>query len=169
MEEWITVNPVIGDPGTTEVKISALPNTGRNTRSTILKFVSQTNPDVMKELPVIQTGLEEYVSFCGIREIVLDPSATDIIVCGITNSSRLTFCVGDGNLNIELPDEYNAGGEITKNGVPIKYDPGKHDEFIFRLQLHIPENTLNEDKKNVLIAKSANAKQACLLITQIHR
>ena len=33
----------------------------------------------MKELPVIQTGLEEYVSFCGIREIVLDPSATDII------------------------------------------------------------------------------------------
>ena len=81
----------------------------------------------------------------------------------------MTFCVGDGNLNIELPDEYNAGGEITKNGVPIKYDPGQHDEFIFRFQLHIPENTLNEDKKNVLIAKSANAKQACLLITQIHR
>lgn len=169
MEEWIIVNPEIVDSETKEVRISALPNTGRNTRSTILKFVCQTNPNIVKELPVTQTGLDEYVSFCGIKEIIIDHSETEIMVWGITNSSRLTFCIGEGNLNIELPDEYNAGGEMTKNGVPIKYDPGQHDEFVFRFSLYIPENSLNEDRKNEIIVKTANAKQACLLITQIHR
>lgn len=169
MEEWIIVNPEIVGSETKEVKISALPNTGRNTRSTILKFVCQANPNIVKELPVTQTGLDEYVSFCGIKEIIIEPSATDIMVWGITNSSCLTFRTGEGNLKIELPSKYNAGGEMTSNGVPVDYDPGQHDEFVFRFSLHIPENTQKESMKNVVIAETANAKRACLLITQMHR
>ena len=167
MEDWIMVNPETIQPETNTLKISAKQNTGRHERSTVLKFTNMSNPDIVKELTVTQMGSEEYVSFCGIREIVLEPIASDIIVWGITNSSRLTFNLGGGNLDIELPEEYNAGGELTKNGALIPYDPGQHDEFVFRFMLHISENVLKESRKNVIIVTTENGKQSHLSIIQI--
>lgn len=168
MVDWIKVVPETGGPGTSKLEISARPNTGRNERSTILKFVNNLD-HVVKELHVTQMGSEEYVSFCGIREIVVEASASDIMVWGVTNSSRLTFSLAEGNLDIKLPEEYNAGGEIHKNGAPIKYDPGQHDEFVFRFLLHIPENVLKENRSIVIVAQAANANQACLRLTQTHK
>ena len=121
----------------------------------------------MREVYVTQKGSEEYVTFCGIKEIVLESKETDIVVCGITNSSRLTFSLGEGNLDVELPDEYNAGGIMNANGHFIEYDPGQHDEFGFRIVLHIPENKLNENRQKNLIVEDNNGKKVSLLITQL--
>ena len=89
------------------------------------------------------------------------------MVWGITNSSRLTFNLCGGDLDIELPEKYNAGGEMTENGAIVKYDPGQHDEFVFRFWLHIPENNHNENRTNKIMVTAANGKHSYLSIIQI--
>lgn len=124
MVDWIKVVPETGGPGTSKLEISARPNTGRNERSTILKFV---NNHVIKELHVTQMGSEEYVSFCGIREIVVEASASDIMVWGVTNSSRLTFSLA--GRSVEGYAKVNLTGWWESSDVSFDKDKGVNYSF----------------------------------------
>ena len=167
MEDWIIVDPKEGGPGTTPVKISAVPNTGRNARNTLLQFTSKTDPNIKIEVPVTQEGLDEFVSFSGIKEIILSSNKTELLISGFTNSSKLTFTTANSDLRIELPESYIAGGEPTKNGTELKYDAGQHDTFCFRFFIHIPENNSSKCLQNKIIATANNGCTSELIITQL--
>jgi hypothetical protein len=107
MEEWLNVTPTKGF-GNGEVKVGGIPNTGRNNRNTIIYFSTPEGVRVAQN--VTQQGKEEFVSFGCLKKINVEQKGGSLQLEGLSNSSALTFKLGDGNIDISLPEEYNAGG-----------------------------------------------------------
>jgi hypothetical protein len=163
MEKWINVTPNKGyNDGT--VNISATKNTGRNTRNSIIYF--STPEGIRKNINVTQKGTDEFVSFGCIKEIIVEQKGGVLQLEGLTNSSLLTFKLGDGKLDINLPEEYNAGGSITSNGKKISLDPGGHDAFRFSIELTIPENIEKISIYRELLVIAYNKSNHTMLIRQ---
>ena len=47
-----------------------------------------------------------------------------VTISGTSNSSKLTFTLGTGDLAITLPATYTAAGSTVTNGAAITGDPG---------------------------------------------
>lgn len=157
---WLQPSKTSGS-GNDTVNVSALSsNTGRNARSTTVTFKAANCDDVLRT--VLQQGKPETSA------IQSTASATQqggtVTITGTSNSSQLTFSLGTGNLTLNLPTSYTAGGVSTANGAAISGDPGAVQEFTFSIAFTVPANTDIEAKsRQIIVTDHAGNAHTCTL------
>ena len=151
---WAVVTPPQGS-GDKEVSVrSDAEHTGRNTRSTVLIWKAVNCPDVQRT--VMQAGKPEYVD-------IADTAASEktgkvVTISGVSNSKRLTFSLGTGDLDIALPAHYTANGEAL-SGVP-----GGLAVYNFSIAVTVPANTeIDPQTRQVIVTDEGGHQDVCLL------
>lgn len=157
---WLVTNPSSGS-GNGSVKVSSnSEHTGRVARTTVVTFKAANVDDVPRT--VNQAGKPEYVD--------IDDSAAStkegktVTISGVSNSRKLTFSLGTGNLNITLPTTYKANSLTTNNGAVISGDPGASAMYNFSIAINVPANTgTSELTRQIVVTDEAGHQDACLL------
>jgi hypothetical protein len=157
---WATNTPSSGS-GNGTVNTSGTEHTGRVQRSGINTYKATGVTDTLQT--VNQEATPEFVN-------ILDASAPkaggSVTISGISNSSKLTFSLGTGNLTIALPGSYSAGGATTTNGATITGDPGATAQFNFSLTISVPANATTGALSRVITVTAAGGQQASATLTQ---
>lgn len=73
--------------------------------------------------------------------------------------------MGDAQ-QVTLPENYQANGVSTVNGVEVEGDPGAANEFAFSIELTLPENTTIEEVDRVLKVTANGGQSAQITIKQ---
>lgn len=131
---WNTISPMSGS-GNGIVNVGGSVHTGRIARMSQVAFKAVGVTD--RTLAVIQKAKAEFVA---INNVSAPAEGGNVTVTGRSNSSKLTFSLGAGDITITLPGEYSAGGATTANGAAIAGDPGGSAEFEFSFTVSVPEN-----------------------------
>lgn len=157
---WLQPSKLSGN-GNDTVNVSALSsNTGRNVRSTSITFSAANCEDVVRT--VNQAGKTEFVS---IQETAaVGNSGGTLTITGTSNSSALTFTLGNGGtLVLTLPSSYTAAGITVNNGSDITGDPGATQEYTFSITFTgIAANaTLSALTKQVIVTDHAGNSSTC--------
>lgn len=158
--DWIKTTPSEGS-GNAEVQVAShSEHTGRIARQTILTWKGANVDNV--ERTVIQAGKPEYVDIEDAKAV--EKTGKVVTISGESNSARLTFSLGTGDLDITLPATYLANSLTTDNGAEILGDPGAIAVYPFSLQISVPANTGIEPKSRQIIATNdAGKTDVCLL------
>lgn len=157
---WSAINPTAGS-GDGTVNVSASAHTGRVQRSGVVTYKATGVADVTQT--VTQTAKEEYVT---INNVSAPKAGGNVTITGKTNSSRLTFALGGGDIPITLPGSYSAGGASTVNGTDITGDPGAAAEFDFSLTVEVPANTTVSEKSRAISVTAAGGQSGSSTISQ---
>ena len=159
---WITPDKLSGN-GNDTVNVSANSNnTGRNPRSTNITFSAANCEDVVRT--VMQAGKPETTT------IQSSAAATQqggtVTLTGTSNSSKLTFSLGTGDLSLTLPSTYKAAGVTTNNGAAIAGDIGATQEFTFTIAFTVGENTSTSSKSKQVVVTDNGGHAATCTLTQ---
>lgn len=157
---WVKVNPSSGS-GNANVNVSSTAeHTGRKARTTTLTWKAANVADVVRQ--VSQAGKPEYVD--------IDDAASSeqtgkvVTISGISNSTKLTFSLGTGDLSISLPTTYIANSVSTNNGANISGDPGASTAYNFSISINVPANTsITPKSRQVIVTDSVGHQDVCLL------
>lgn len=157
---WLTPSKLSGS-GNDTVNVSAnANNTGRNSRSTTITFSAANCPDVART--VVQAGKPETTTMSSTATAT--KAGGTVTISGTSNSSKLTFSLGTGDLSITLPAKYTAAGVQTNNGAAITGDPGATQEFAFSIAFSVGENTSTSSKsKQIIVTDNAGNTATCTL------
>ena len=161
---WLNVSPESGS-GNGTISNSAAAHTGRVARigNVTVTGSGVTTPATYK---VTQEPKAEFASFNNGAEMAADKLGGTVTIAGKTNSSKLTFAfVGDAQ-QVTLPENYQANGVSTVNGVEVEGDPGAANEFAFSIELTLPENTTIEEVDRVLKVTANGGQSAQITIKQ---
>ena len=159
---WLTPSKVSGS-GNDTVNVSAnANNTGRNSRSTTITFSAANCPDVART--VVQAGKPETTTMSSTATAT--KAGGTVTISGTSNSSKLTFTLGTGDLSITLPSTYTAAGNSTNNGAAITGDPGATQEFAFSIAFTVGENTSTSSKSKQIIVTDNSGNTATCTLTQ---
>lgn len=159
---WLTPSKLSGS-GNDIVNVSTnASNTGRNSRSTNITFKAANCEDVIRS--VVQAGKPESVSILAAVSVV--KTGSTVTIAGTSNSSKLTFSLGSGELQVNLPSSYIAAGVNTANGAAISGDPGADQEYAFSIQIEVDENTTVSSRSRQLIVTDNGGHTAICTITQ---
>lgn len=158
--QWVTTQPSSGSMNGT-VNISGSRHTGRNQRSGKLTFKADGAADV--ERPVNQAGRTEFVS---VNDVSAPKDGGNVTITGKSNSSKLNFALGSGDITVSLPASYSAGGATTTNNTAITGDPGAGAEFEFSMTLAIPKNTTIANRSRKITITAAGGQIATATISQ---
>lgn len=159
---WLTPSKVSGS-GNDTVNVSAnANNTGRNSRSTSITFSAANCSDVART--VVQAGKPETTTISSTATAT--KAGGTVTISGTSNSSKLTFSLGTGDLSITLPSSYTAAGVTTNNGAAITGDPGATQEFTFSIAFSVGENTSTSSKSKQIIATDNAGNTATCTLTQ---
>lgn len=158
--QWLNVSPTSGS-GNANVNVSTQQShTGRNARTTTLTWKAANVENVVRN--VSQSGKPEYVD--------IDDAASSskegkvVTISGVSNAAKLTFSLGNGNLNISLPSSYIANSVSTQNGAAISGDPGASAEYNFSISIDVPANTgTAELTRQIIVTDGAGHQDVCLL------
>lgn len=158
--DWLKTTPSSGS-GSGKVNVSSHDeHTGRVARSTVLTFKAASVDDVLRT--VNQAGKPEYVD--------IDDSAAAskegkvVTIAGVSNSERLTFSLGTGDLDISLPASYTANSVSTSNGAAIAGDPGATAVYPFSIAITVPANSgTAELKRQIIVTDGGGHQDVCLL------
>lgn len=157
---WAVVTPPQGS-GDKEVSVrSDAEHTGRNVRSTVLTWKAVNCPDVQRT--VMQAGKPEYVD-------IADTAASEktgkvVTISGVSNSKKLTFSLGMGDLDITLPGNYTANSVLTANGEAIAGDPGGLAVYDFSIAVTVPANEeIEPQTRQVIVTDDGGHQDVCLL------
>ena len=157
---WVKVNPSSGS-GNVNVNVSSTAeHTGRVARTTILTWKAANVANI--ERTVSQAGKPEYVD-------VVDAASADkagkvVTISGVSNSKKLTFALGTGDLIITLPSSYTANSVSTSNGANISGDPGAVAEYNFSISITVPANTSTTAKtRQIIVTDDGGHQDVCLL------
>lgn len=157
---WVKVNPSNGS-GNVNVNVSSTAeHTGRVARTTILTWKAANVANI--ERTVSQAGKPEYVD-------VVDAASADkagkvVTISGVSNSKKLTFSLGTGDLTITLPSSYTANSVSTSNGANISGDPGAVAEYNFSISITVPANTSTTAKtRQIIVTDEGGHQDVCLL------
>lgn len=157
---WAVVNPSQGSGNATVNVSSNAPHTGRNVRTTTLT-ITAANVEA-KTVNVTQQGKPAYVD--AIDNVAAEKGGQNVTISGKSNAAKLTFSLGNGNLNVTLPTKYKAGGVETNNGTAISGDPGASAEYDFSIVITVPENTtISELSKQIIVSDGEGHSDTCLL------
>lgn len=157
---WINVNPASGN-GNKEVSVSAVPYTGRLARTSVLTFTAP-NCDAVERV-VNQAGKPESTNFNDSTAAAPKEGKT-VTIPGISNSAKLTFTLGSGTLDIELPAQYLANSISTDNGAAILGDPGAAAEYAFSIAIVVPANeTINTLSRQVVVSDESGNQSVCTI------
>ena len=157
---WVKVNPSSGS-GNANVNVSSTaPHTGRSARTTILTFKAANVADVQRT--VNQAGKPEYVDIADSASA--DKAGKVVTISGVSNSKKLTFALGTGDLEITLPSTYTANSLSTSNGSDISGDPGASAEYNFSIAITVPANTSTVSKsRQIIVTDEAGHQDTCTL------
>ena len=101
---WVKTDKTYGSGNATVNVSSAADHTGRNVRTTILTWKGANVEDA--PATVAQAGKPEFVD---IDDAASSESTGKVVtISGVSNSARLAFSLGTGNLDIVLPSTYIA-------------------------------------------------------------
>lgn len=157
---WVTTQPSSGT-GNGTVQVSATAHTGRVQRTGELTYKADGADDVVQS--VTQKGKAEFVT---VENVSASKAGGSVTVKGKSNSSKLTFALGTGNITITLPNTYTAAGKSATNGTAINGDPGASAEFEFSLAVTVPANTTVEAKSRQVTVTTAGGQSATSTISQ---
>ena len=157
---WIKVNPSQGS-GSAAVNVSSTSeHTGRVARSTILTWKAANVQDVIRT--VNQAGKPEYVDIDD--SAAADKNGQTVAISGISNSARLTFSLGVGDLAITLPASYTANSVSTSNGAAISGDPGATAAYNFSISISVPANNgITALSRQIIVEDGAGHRDTCTL------
>jgi hypothetical protein len=135
-------------------------HTGRVARSGVLTFKAANVSNVVRT--VNQAGKPEYVDIDDAASA--DKAGKVVTISGISNSKKLTFTLGTGDLSVTLPTNYTANSVNTANGATISGDPGASAEYPFSISITVPANTSTTAKsRQVIVTDEAGHQDVCTL------
>ena len=157
---WVKTTPSAGSGNATVNVSSNAPHTGRVVRTTILTWKAANVPDVART--VNQAGKPEYVDIADAASA--EKTGKVVTIAGVSNSKKLTFSLGTGDLAISLPNTYVANSMNTSNGANISGDPGAQQEYAFSISITVPANTTTSAKtRQIIVTDEAGHQDVCLL------
>lgn len=158
---WVKVTPSSGSGNATVNVSSTAEHTGRKARTTTLTWKAANVQDVPRT--VSQAGKPEYVDIADAASA--DKAGKVVTISGISNSAKLTFSFGTGDLtNITLPDTYMANSVSTSNGAAISGDPGALAEYNFSISITVPANNETSAKtRQIIVEDEAGNRDICTL------
>lgn len=157
---WLKVNPSNGSGNGTVAVSSSSEHTGRLVRTTILTWKAANVADIKRT--VRQAGKPEYVDIADSASS--EKTGKVVTITGISNSSKLTFSLGTGDLNISLPPTYLANSVSTNNNVEISGDPGASAAFNFSISITVPANeTIEAMSRQIIVTDAAGNTDVCTL------
>lgn len=158
---WAVVDPLSGSGNKTVNVSSSTEHTGRNARSTILT-ISAANVE-SKTVTVNQAGKPEYVQNNS-DTATASKDGQNVTISGVSNSKKLTFSLGTGELEISLPATYTAGGVSVDNGVEITGDPGATAQYNWSIVITVAANsTVNSKSKQIIVTDEGGNTDTCVL------
>lgn len=156
---WVLVSPQTGN-GNKTINVSGEVHTGRNARTTTLTITAADVED--HYVTVNQAGKPEYVDEQDTATAA--KAGQTVTISGKSNSKKLTFSLGTGNLNIDLPENYTANSVSTPNGTEIVGDPGASAEYDFSIQFVVAVNeTITELTRQIKVSDEAGHTDVCTL------
>lgn len=159
---WLKVDPSQGS-GNATVKVSSIAeHTGRKLRTTTLTWTAANVANVVRN--VAQAGKPEYVNYNS-ENASADKGGKLVTISGKSNSAKLTFSFGNGNLtDITLPNTYTANSVSTSNGAAISGDPGATAEYNFSIAITVPANSdIGEKTRQIIVTDEAGNTAICTL------
>lgn len=161
-EETITGN------GNGSVKFkAAVANTG-NRNALQGAFTVQTtagSPQASVTINATLVAAAEFVDFDQ-DEATTTSAAGNVTLTGTSNSSKLTFSLGSGDLEIELPATYTAAGNSTNNGENVEGDPGATAKYVFSVIVPVSENEGVTELTRVVNVESDGGQTDSITIRQ---
>lgn len=158
---WLKVDPSQGSGNATVKVSSTAEHTGRKARTTTLTWKAANVQDIVRN--VSQAGKPEHVSIA--ESASADKAGKLVTISGISNSAKLTFSFGSGNLtDITLPSTYTANSVSTNNGTAINGDPGATAEYNFSIAITVPANQdIAEKTRQIIVTNEAGQTAICTL------
>lgn len=158
---WLKVDPSQGSGNATVKVSSTAEHTGRKPRTTTLTWTAANVQDIVRN--VSQAGKPEYVNIA--ESASADKAGKVVTISGISNSAKLTFTLGSGNLtDITLPSTYTANSVSTSNGSAISGDPGASAEYNFSIAITVPANSdIGEKTRQIIVTNEAGQSAICTL------
>lgn len=158
---WAVVSPASGSGNKTVNVSSNAPHTGRTARQTTLT-ISAANVE-SKTVAVTQAGKPEYTENNSDTATAIKGGQT-VTISGKSNSAKLTFSLGTGDLSISLPTKYTAAGVQVTNGQAVTGDPGATAEYDWSIQFTVNANTtISEKSKQIIVTDEAGNTDTCVL------
>lgn len=157
---WVKVDKSSGSNNATVNVSTTTDHTGRKARATVLTWKGANVEDA--QASVTQAGKPEYVDIDDAASS--EPAGKVVTISGITNSAKLTFSLGTGNLGISLPSSYTANSITTNNGSTINGDPGALAEFPFSIKITVPANAGTTDlSRQIIVTDEGGHQDVCVL------
>lgn len=158
---WVKVNPSQGSGNATVNVSSTAEHTGRKARTTTLTWKAANVANVVRN--VSQAGKPEYVDIADAASA--DKLGKIVTISGISNSAKLTFSFGTGDLlDISLPSTYTANSVATNNGAAISGDPGATAEYNFSISITVPANNdITVKTRQIIVEDEAGNRDVCTL------
>ena len=158
---WAVVNPSSGSGNKTINVSSSVEHTGRSARSTVLT-ITAANVEA-KTVNVTQQGKPEFTNNNSDTATAVK-GGQNVTISGVSNSKKLTFSLGTGDLNITLPASYTAGGVTTANGTAINGDPGATAQYNWSIVITVAENnTTSSRSKQIIVTDEGGNTDTCVL------
>lgn len=158
--DWVKTTPSSGSGNATVNVSSVAEHTGRTARTTILTWKAANVADVQRT--VNQAGKPEYVDIDDAASA--DKAGKVVTISGISNSAKLTFSLGTGDLVITLPSTYTANSVTTNNGAAIAGDPGALAEYPFSIVIDVPANEdVDEKSRQIIVTDEGGHQDVCKL------
>lgn len=157
---WLEATPSSGSGNATVNVSSAAEHTGRVARSSVLTFKAANVDDVVRT--VNQAGKPEYVD---IADSATSPKEGKVVtISGVSNSAKLTFSLGTGDLQVSHPAQYTANSLSTSNGAAISGDPGAAAVYNFSIAITVPTNEgLTSLTRQIIVTDEGGHQDVCLL------
>ena len=158
---WLKVDPSQGSGNATVNVSSTAEHTGRKARTTTLTWKAANVADVVRN--VSQAGKPEYVDIADAA--AADKAGKVVTIVGVSNSAKLTFSFGTGDLtDISLPSTYTANSISTSNGSAISGDPGAIAEYNFSIAITVPANDdITAKTRQIIVTDEAGNRDVCTL------
>ena len=161
---WLKVNPSQGSGNATVNVSSTAEHTGRKARTTTLTWKAANVQDVVRN--VSQAGKPEKDALVFDSAASADKVGKVVTISGVSNSAKLTFSFGSGDLtDITLPSTYMANSVTTTNGAAISGDPGAAAEYNFAISITVPANNEISAKTRQVIVEDEGGNRAICTLT----
>jgi hypothetical protein len=155
-----TASPTSGS-GNGTVNISATAHTGRNQRTT-QATISATGA-TSKTVAVAQSAKAEFVAA---NNVSATKEGGNVTITGTSNSAKLTFSLGTGDITITAPTAFTAGGAAATSGTAITGDPGATAEYSWSATIAVPANATTAAKTRSITVTANGGQTATATISQ---
>lgn len=157
---WVSTTPSSGSGNGSVTVSSNAEHTGRVARTSVITFKAANVTDVPRT--VSQAGKPEYVDIADAASA--EKAGKVVTISGVSNSKKLTFKLGTGDLSITLPATYIANSVSTNNGANISGDPGASKEYPFSISISVPANTSTSSlSRQIIETDEAGHQDVCTL------